>query len=514
MLVREKLSLMGTGLGCCKAAEHIIELEPGTKPIKQRYYPVCPFKQKIIDDSLDEMLSLGVIEPSKSPWSTPICLARKKDNSYRVCLDFRMLNKVTKKDSYPIPYISSILDNLRNARYLSSIDIKSAFWQVPLSENSREFTAFTVPGRGLFQFCRMPFGLTNAPATWQRIVDNALGADLQPKVMVYLDDVILISETFEEHLRLLGVVLDRLREAGLVLSLDKCKFCMSQLLYLGYVVDRDGLRPDPEKVQAILNIPTPKNVNEIRRFIGTASWYRRFVPNFASILAPLTQLMKKNARWSWNSACENSFRLIKEHLVTAPVLTCPDFDRTFTLQTDASNYGIGAVLTQQFEEGEKVISYLSRSLTKQEQKYTVTEKECLAVIWSVEKLRHYLEHSHFKVITDHHSLLCLHRLKDPQGRLARWALRPYDFELIHRKGKDHVVPDFLSRSVPVVEVVDSVDYSDSFSHTVDKWYLQMFRNLENSPRKYSSWRTEGNILYKYVKSVNAREAENWKIVVP
>lgn len=515
-LVTEKLSLMGSGLGCCKAAEHKIELEPGTKPIKQRYYPVCPFKQKIINEALDEMLDLGVVEPSKSPWSSPICLVRKKDNTYRCCLDFRLLNSKTKKDSYPLPYISAILDNLRHARYLSSIDIKSAFWQVPLSEESRELTAFTVPGRGLFQFRRMPFGLTNAPATWQRIIDNALGADLQPKVMVYLDDIILISESFEEHLKLLGLVFDRLREAGLIVSLDKCKFCLPELKYLGFVVDRHGLRPDPEKVEAIISIPTPRNVHEIRRFMGTASWYRRFVPNFSSIISPLTNLIKKNAKWCWTTECDAAFKKIKEHLITAPILACPDFERTFTLQTDASNYGIGSVLTQQFEDGERVICYLSRSLTKQEQKYTVTEKECLAVIWSVEKLRHYLEHTHFKVITDHHSLLWLHRLKDPQGRLARWALRlqPYDFELIHRKGKDHVVPDFLSRSVPMVETIETFDIS-SFNNTTDKWYLGMFNRLNENPKRYSSWRVENNILYKYTKtSLPSSSSDCWKIVVP
>ena len=516
-LIDNKLSLMGTGLGCCQAAEHVIELEPGTKPVKQRYYPVCPYKQKIINEELDQMLELGVVRPSKSPWSSPVCLVKKKDGSYRFCVDLRVLNKVTKKDSYPLPYISSILDNLRNARFISSMDIKSAFWTVPLSKESCELTAFTVPGRGLFEFVRMPFGLTNAPATWQRIVDTILGdLTLQGKLYIYLDDLILLSESFEEHLSLLSTVLDRLREAGLVLSAEKCKFCVPQLKYLGYVVDYEGLRPDPEKVEAIINIPVPRTVSEIRRFMGTASWYRRFIPNFSSIMAPLTNLIKKNVKWSWTSECENSFRKIKEHLITAPVLTVPDFDRTFTLQTDASFFGIGAVLTQEFDCGEKVICYLSRSLTKQEQKLTVTEKECLAVIWSVEKLRHYLEHTHFKVITDHHSLLWLHNLKDPQGRLARWALRlqPYDFQLIHRKGKEHVVPDFLSRSVPVsVETIETSDLS--FTNCRDKWCLEMSSKIEENPKRYACWKTEGGILYKHVKDPVPYPSSNcWKIVVP
>uniref|UniRef100_A0AAR5QHS1 RNA-directed DNA polymerase n=1 Tax=Dendroctonus ponderosae TaxID=77166 RepID=A0AAR5QHS1_DENPD len=417
-LVREKMVAMGSDLGRCTVSQHSIEIMPGVKPIKQRYYPVSPFKQKLIDAEIDEMLKLGVIEPSKSPWSSPVCLVRKKDDSYRFCIDFRKLNSVTRKDSYPIPYISAILDRLRNARYISSLDIKSAFWQVPLERSSRELTAFTVPGRNLYHFKRMPFGLTNAPATWQRLIDRVLGVDLENHVVVYLDDIVIISRTFEEHLKVLALVFDRLKDAGLVVREDKCHFCKPEMKYLGYLVDAHGLRPDPEKVQAIVNITPPRNVTEIRRFIGTASWYRRFVPNFSSVLAPLTNLIKKKVTWRWSEDCQRAFNSIKDSLISAPILTCPDFERKFVLQTDASHFGLGAVLTQTFDDGEKVISYLSRSLTHQEMKLTVTEKECLAVIWSVEKLRHYLEGVPFEVITDHHSLLWLHNLKDPQGRLA------------------------------------------------------------------------------------------------
>ena len=522
-LVKTKIDEMGNGLGCCKVAEHEIELEPGAKPIKQRYYPVSPFKQKIMDQEIEEMLKLDVIELSKSPWSSPVCLVRKKDDSYRFCIDFRKLNQYTKKDAYPIPYVSAVLDRLRNAKYISSIDIKSAFWQIPLSESSRELTAFTVPGRNLYHFKRMPFGLTNAPATWQRIIDRVLGVDLENNVMVYLDDIIIIARTFSEHLNILGTVFDRLKDAGLIVSGDKCHFCKPELKYLGYIVDAKGLRPDPEKVQAIVNIKPPSSISEIRRFIGAASWYRRFVSNFSKIISPITRLTKKNIKWEWTAECQQSFNLIKEALVTAPVMTCPDFNRMFSFQTDASNTALGAVLTQTFDDGEKVICYLSRSLTRQETKLTVTEKECLAVIWSVEKLRHYLEGAHFKVITDHHSLLWLHNLKDPQGRLARWALRlqPYDFELIHRKGRDHVVPDFLSRSLPEpIDCIAALEENQSVfncSDTCDKWYKEMLRKVEEQPVKFPCWRVENGILYKFIKSNTPHFPDHsscWKIVVP
>jgi hypothetical protein len=503
-------------IGCTDVDQHHIELLPGTRPIKQRYYPVSPHKQKIIDEELRKMLELDVIEPSKSPWSSPVCLVKKKDDTYRFCVDFRQLNAVTKKDAYPLPYVSSILDRLRDAKYISSLDVKSAFWQVRLTPESREYTAFTVPGRGLYQFKRMPFGLTGAPATWQRIIDRVLGPELQPSVFVFLDDIIVVSQDFETHMNALETVLNRLRTAGLTVSAEKCQFCRPQLRYLGYVVDQYGLRPDPEKVQAILDVPRPANATEVRRFIGTASWYRRFVPNFSSIVAPLCRLTKKKIKFAWSDECETAFRNLRERLITAPILSCPDFDRQFVLQCDASAYGIGAVLSQKFDDGERAICYLSRSLTRQERNYSTTERECLAVIWAVEKLRHYLEGVHFVVVTDHHSLLWLNRLKDPQGRLARWALRlqPYDFELVHRKGKDHVIPDMLSRSVPVS--VDSAT-AENFSNTTDRWYANLIGQVARFPDKFPSFRVESGVLLKYSKCKIPElcdEADSWKKVVP
>lgn len=518
-LVAEKKKTMGTSIGRTHLVQHEIELVPGTKPIKQRYYAVSPAKQQIIDAEIEKMLQDDIIEPCKSPWSSPVCLVKKKDDSYRFCVDYRQLNAVTRKDAYPLPLISSILDRLRDAKYLSSLDIKSAYWQVPIAESSRDCTAFTVPN-GLYRFKVMPFGLTNAPATWQRLIDSVLcGADLKSSsVMVYLDDVIIISQDFDSHLQALDKVFNLLQEAGLIVSFDKCQFCRPELKYLGYVVDELGLRPDPEKVQAILNIPSPRTVKEVRRFIGTTSYYRRFVPHFSTIISPLSNLTKKNVSWSWSPECENSFRILKEHLVTAPILTCPDFKRTFYVQTDASAYGIGAVLTQHFDDGEKVICYLSRTLTNQERKYCSVERELIAVIWSLEKLRHYVEGFHFKVITDCHSLVWLHRLKDPHGRLARWALRlqPYDFEVIHRKGSDHAVPDFLSRAVAAD--LNPVDISLPVENTSDKWYVRMLRCVEKDPLRYPLWRVDkGTQLYKYVRPKYpdlSHPSDEWRLVVP
>ena len=369
----------------------------------------------------------------------------------------------------------------------------------------------------------MPFGLTNAPATWQRVIDRALDPSLSDSVFTYLDDIIIISSTFDQHLDVLSRVFDCLSAAGLVVSQEKCQFCLPQLKYLGFVVNREGLSVDVDKVQAILDVSPPRNVTEVRRFVGMASWYRRFVKDFASIVAPLTSLTKKRSPWKWTAECQKSFEFIKNSLVSAPILTCPDFSRPFILQTDASAYGLGAVLTQNFEDGEKVICFLSRSLSRVEQNYSTTERECLAVIWAVEKLRHYLEGTEFTVITDHHSLLWLDRLKDPTGRLARWAVRlqPFRYKIIHRKGKDCVVPDFLSRSVPVrVDIVDaettpSVPFS--IATATDRWYKKMVNLVENLPDKYPRWRVENGTLYKYVEDDHpelSRPTDHWKLVVP
>ncbi|KAK9709956.1 RNase H-like domain found in reverse transcriptase [Popillia japonica] len=297
-------------------------------------------------------------------------------------------------------------------------------------------------------------------------------------------------------MEILSKVCERLSNAGLTLGKDKCQFCRSELQYLGYVVDGNGLHVDPSKVEAILQIPTPSKVSDVRSMIGTASWYRRFIPNFSTVIQPLTELLHKNTKFCWIARQEEAFKKVKEHLISAPVLSCPNFDLPFIVQTDASAYGIGAVLTQNYaDQGEKVICYLSRSLTKQERKFSTTERECLAVLWSIEKLRPYLEGTHFTVITDHWSLCWLNNLRDPTGRLARWSLKlqQYSFDLVHRKGKENVVPDMLSRSVhrkgkenvvpdmlsrsvPVVDIIQ-----DSTTKIADKWYDSMLYKVTEKP---------------------------------
>jgi hypothetical protein len=512
-IVKTYFDQMGDKLGRTHLVEHIIDTGD-SPPIKQRYYPLSPARQKLVNEELDRMISLGVVEPSKSGWSSPIILLDKPDGSHRFVVDFRKVNAVTKRDAYPLPRVTSILDRLRQARYLSSLDIKSAYWQIPLQKESKERTAFTIPGRGLYHFNTMPFGLHNAPATWQRLIDQVLGVDLEPFVFVYLDDMIIVTPDFEQHIEILSKVFNRLKEANLTLNKDKCKFCRSELHYLGYVVDANGLQVDPQKVKAILEIPTPKNAKQVRQFCGTASWYRRFISNFATRIQPLTSLLKKNKKFIWTDEAEKAFQDIRNSLVNSPVLACPDFEKPFTIACDASGVGLGAVLSQSTDEGEVVIAYASRTLTKNEMNFSATERECLSVIFAVEKFRPYVEGTHFTVITDHYSLLWLQNLKDPQGRLARWALRlqGYDYTLVHRKGKEHVVPDMLSRA-PVVEEIRVIEDTVTIN---DKWYNTMITNVTEKPGDYSEWRVTNGKLWKHLPSQFGIDEDfnNWKLVVP
>lgn len=509
--------LAGTKLGRTNAIVHVIDTGDA-QPVKQRHHNMSPYMLNHLHKELDNMLELGVVRPSSSPWASPVLLVKKNNGEMRFCFDGRKLNSLTKRDAYPLPRVDNILSKLTGARYLSSIDLKCAYWQIPLEESSCEKTAFVIPSRGLYEFVVMPFGLNNASQTQQRLMDTILGYSLEPYVFVYLDDIIIATPTFEKHLEVLQEVKTRLETARLTINLDKCEFCLPSLRYLGFLLDGEGLRTDPEKVAAMLNYPRPETVTELKRFIGLVGWYRRFLPFFSNLTAPMTSLMKgkrKSQKLIWSSEAEESFRKIKEALVSAPILAAPDFTKMFTIQCDASDLGVGCVLTQSNNAGQEVvIAFASRTLTQAEKKYTVTEKELIALLFGTERFRCYVEGTTFKVITDHYSLLWLNRLKDPSGRLARWAVKLQQFDMIieHRKGALNVVPDALSRA-PVEVAMLSLDAEECVK---DKWYQKMMRDVNTSPDKFPNWMVKDDLLYKHVlgdNGVNVNEPE-WKIVVP
>lgn len=480
------------------------------KPIKQTQYITSPYIQKDIHAEIDRLLAIGAIFPCNSPWNNPVIAVRKPTGKIRLCIDARKLNMVTVKDAYPQPQLNRILGQLSGTKILSSIDFSDAYHQVELEDDAKLKTAFSVSGKGFFAYARMPFGLCNSGATLCRLVDQVLGCDLEPHVFVYMDDVIIASETFEHHLELLRVIADRLTKAGLTISPQKSKFCRKRLKYLGHILGDGQILPDPERIASIAEYPTPTCVKDVRRVLGIAGWYRRFIRDFAMVSAPLSDLLKKGRKFEWTEAAADAFAKLKAALSSEPVLASPDYDKPFILQTDASDYGIGGVLVQGVGEEERAVAYYSQKLSAAQKKYQTTERECLAVIVGIEKFRAYIEGAHFTVVTDHASLQWLQHLKDPSGRLGRWALRlqPYNFTLVHRPGRLMVVADALSRAVEVLDVL-------SFKDTEDRDYLKLVEKVAAQPDQYPSLKVENGVLHKQCSyRPNHASGDDFRIYVP
>lgn len=328
-------------------------------------------------------------------------------------MDFRLLNIITKSDVYPLPRIDEILERLGNTKYFTCLDLTSGFHQLPIYEPHQEKTAFIVPNKGLFHYKRMPFGIKNGPSMFQRTIDIALAGLTDNIALTYLDDVIIHSATFEQHVKDVAEVLEKLTIAGMKVNIEKCEFVKEEILFLGHVVNNKGVKPDPTKLEAVKKFPVPKTQTNVRQFLGLVGYYRRFIPKFARLAAPLFNLLKKDIPPKlkpemWTNDCQISFNNLIEALLTAPILCFPDFsnpDKKFFLFTDASYIGIGAVLKQQQNNGDILpVAYISRSLLPAEKNYGVTEIECLAIVYSVTKLRAYLLGSLFYIVTDHSSI--------------------------------------------------------------------------------------------------------------
>ena len=457
---RDVFSTSDTDIGHTTAVKHRIDLTDEV-PFKQRHRRIPPALFDEVRTHLQQLLAAGIIRRSHSPWSSNVVLVRKKDNKLRMCVDYRQLNSKTIKDSYALPRSEEILDALGGNNYYTVLDMKSGYLQVDVEESHKPRTAFTVGPLGFFEFNRLPFGLVNSPATYQRLMEEILG-DLHLDIcFIYLDDLIIFSETYEEHLDRLQRVLQRLREANLKLSPKKCAFFQEKVKYIGHIVSKDGISPDPAKIEKVVNWPRPTTPEEVRRFLGFIGYYRKFVKDFSSIARPLTDLMpapKKSSRrkpktpstgsWVWDKPQEDAFQTLKNQLASPPILGYPRYKEPFELHTDASMVGLGAVLYQQQDGHKRVIAYASRGLSKTERNYPVHKLEFLALKWSVtEKFNDYLFGSTFTVYTDNNPLTYVLTTAKLDATGHRWvaALSSYNFNIVYRPGNTNADADALSR---------------------------------------------------------------------
>ncbi|XP_054862316.1 uncharacterized protein LOC129347852 [Amphiprion ocellaris] len=457
-------------VGLAKGVEHHIPLSNNT-PFRERSRRIAPADLDDLRRHLQGLLAAGIIKESRSPYASPIVLARKKNGQLRMCIDYRTLNRRTIPDQYTMPRIDDALDCLSGSKWFSVLDLRSGYYQIPMAEEDKEKTAFICP-LGFFQFERMPQGITGAPATFQRLMEKAVGDMHMLEVIVYLDDLIVFGKTLEEHERRLLKVITRLEEAGLKLSLDKCQFCRSQVTYVGHIVSEHGIATDPAKIEAVTRWKQPTDLPSLQSFLGFCGYYRRFIKNYSIIVRPLTELCKgypptqKKKKSSpspektyykihepfgdrWDQSCSEAFRKIIQCLTNAPVLAFADPAKPYILHVDASFHGLGAVLNQEYPEGLKPVAFASRKISASERNYPVHQLEFLALKWAVvDKFHDYLYGAQFTVRTDNNPLTYILTTAKLNATGHRWlsALSTYNFTLQYRPGRSNIDADSLSRN--------------------------------------------------------------------
>lgn len=449
---RDIFYLPGDKLTSTKTIEHEITLLNNTAPVHVRPYRIPHAQKDELDRQIGKLLENDVIRPSNSPFNAPILLVPKEvDNSgeqkWRLAVDLRRLNDVTIGDSYPLPNITEILDQLGNSRYYSALDLAAGYHQIPVREEDKGKTAFST-GNAHYEFNRMPFGAKGAPAVFQRLMNTVLAGLIGKTCLVYLDDIIVWSSSVSEHETKLREVFERLKQHQLLLQPDKCNFLMEEIKFLGHIVSGSGVRMDPDKVRAVTNYPTPKSSKQVKSFLGLVGYYRKFISHFAEIAKPLNNLQKKNVPFIWGHSERDAFETLKTAITTQPVLQYPHFKQgQFVLTTDASKIALGAILSQGPVGKDKPIAYASRTLNRAEANYSTTEQELLAIVWATKHFRPYLYGTKFTIVTDHKPLRWLFAIADAGSRLMRWRLKlmEYEYDIVYRAGKLNVNADALSR---------------------------------------------------------------------
>ncbi|KAM3547144.1 hypothetical protein MY1884_009710, partial [Beauveria asiatica] len=438
-----------TGLPEHSRWDHEIKLQPGKEPRFQKIYPQNPEQDKALKEYLEEMLRKGYIRPSESPAGYPILWVPKRNGKLRPCIDYRQLNDITIKNRYPLPLITEIRDKVGQARWFTTLDLKGAYNLIRMKDGHEWKTAFRTT-RGHFEYLVMPFGLTNAPATFQTMIDNVLRKQLDNFVVVYLDDILIYSDTLEEHKKHVHEVLQVLQDNNLLVEPTKSKFHQQKVEFLGYEITPGHIRMSPSKIEDVRDWPAPTNVREVRGFLGFANFYRRFIRKFGEITIPLTDLTKKDKTFEWTKKEEEAFQALKERILEEPVLITADPNKPFEVETDASDFAVGGQLGQRDEEGRlHPVAFLSKKLHGPELNYGIHDKELMAIIQAFKEWRHYLVGANYKVkvYSDHKNLTSFTTTKELNKRQIRWyeTLTDYDFEILYRKGTLNGRADALSR---------------------------------------------------------------------
>lgn len=470
------------GLPPQRKIDHKIDIKPGSDTPHQRLYRMSDEELKTLREKLKELLELGYIRPSISPYGAPVLFAKKKDGSLRMCVDYRGLNSITIRNRYALPRIDEMLDRLYKAKYFTSLDLRSGYNQVRVHPKDIEKTAFRTR-YGHYEFLVLSFGLTNAPATFMRLMNDLFHDYLDIFVIVYIDDILIFSDTLEDHRKHLRLVLQRLRDEKLFAQASKCNVGKLSTKFVGYEVSQGRISCDQSKITAIKDWPIPRSIRDVQSFLGLANFYRKFIPRFSQIAKPLTEIQQKDKQFEWTTRQQEAFDKLKSALVRQPVLRLPDSSLPFVVATDASDFAIGAVLSQEFGEGLQPVAFFSRMLKSAEVNYPVHEKEMLAVVLALKEWRCFLQTAPFKVFTDNKSLEFWKSQRDLSRRQTRWSefLQTFDCDIEHVPGKFNAVADALSRradyqaavpkkSKPMINVVE-LKIINSFADEIKSSYV-------------------------------------------
>jgi len=508
------------GLPPSRGKDFEIELQPGTKPISKPFRRLSPKELQELKDQIRDLVQKGFIRPSSSPFGAPVLFVKKKDGSFRMCVDYRALNAATIRDVYPLPIIADLLDRLSGAKIFSKLDLRSGYHQLKVANEDVHKTSFRTP-IGAFEFLVLPFGLSNAPAAFMRMMDGIFPAYARDYVTTYIDDLLVFSKSEEDHAAHLREVLQTLRENKLYAKKSKCEFGVEEVEFLGHVINSEGVSADPEKLKTVANWPVPVSVAQVQSFMGMVNYFQRFIHKFSEIAAPLTDLLKKKANFVWETPQQNAFNTLKQALITPPVLRLFDPALPTILQTDASGIAVAGVLLQDDGNGCRPVGYVSRKLNGAETRYTVQEKEMLAIMFCLKKWRSYLLGLHFEIKTDHRALEHLKTAKDPTNRVARWfdELSDYHFDIHYEKGSNNQVADALSR-VEIAAMASTLELDKEFldkirsGYSKDTYYVPIVNALIKKETVDPKFRTRIERFEARDGLIYFRDAENSRLCIP